>query len=97
MEFEVKRAIKGEYNFDEICESLSRELTSLKAEDKSAEADQVWRQLQIFSIWQRYLTIYNMIKEQRYYEAWCLIEQVLISNYFLLNNFPEDRKNTDFI
>ena len=97
IEFDLSQALNDSYDWDAVCASLESELSVIKAAGGGEESNEAWRRLQIFSIWKDYKSIYHALKNGDYYEAWCEIEQVLITNQFLLRNFPADTTCTEFI
>lgn len=97
IEFDLHQALQDAYDWDSICQSLNDNLETIKVEQREAEANQIWCQLQLFSIWRDYVNIYELLKNKNYFEGWCEIEQVLISNKYLIQNFPEENRNTEFV
>lgn len=94
--FDPNEALEGHYDFDGICKALDEGLKAAKAKNDSS-ANQIWRQCQLFGIWRDYIQTYHNLKAGRFYEAWCLIEQILIDCKFLLQNFPEDSNSVEFV
>lgn len=97
IEFDLDKALHGVYEWGSICQSLEEELVAAKAAGNGALSDQIWRQEQIFKIWKGYDDVYHYLLDKKYYDAWCLVEEVLINIMYLLRNFPDDLKNVEFV
>lgn len=97
IDFDKETALQDSYDLTGICEDLDRKLAQAQAASREWDTNQIWRKRQIFGIWRDYTAIYEDLKNHKYFEAWCLIEQVLINNKFLIQNFPEDSNLTNFI
>lgn len=94
--FDPDEALKYHYDFDTICATLNSDL-KIAIAGQDDMANQIWRQRQLFGIWRNYIETYSLLRAERYYDAWCLIEQTLIDCKYLLQNFPEDKDSIEFV
>lgn len=96
--FDLATALSGGYNLTEVFEGLSKALEYAKAKGESENnVNQLWREREIFGLWKMYSELYTLLKESRYYEAWCLAERIQIDSSFLLKNFPKDITSIEFL
>ncbi|MCM1140695.1 MAG: hypothetical protein NC453_19160 [Muribaculum sp.] len=96
--FDLATALSGGYNYTEVFEILSKNLEYAKANgEREDNVNQLWREREIFSLWKMYSELYSLLKETRYYDAWCLAERIQINSSFLIKNFPKDITNIEFL
>lgn len=82
-------------NFDsrdngEISDSLI-ELKKLAVLDEDdAKAKKIWCIEQILDIQCKYIEFFNLLKEEKYYDAWRIMEQIEIEYSFLVRHFDDE-------
>lgn len=54
-------------------------------------ANELWRIENRISVFEKYSNLYNLLKEEQFYNAWCLAERIELTISNLLYNFPEEK------
>lgn len=85
----IKHITEPDFNHDVIITEWEyRKVECQKCGDENG-ANIAWANIQIITIHKHYIAMFNLLHEERYYEAWCLMEQIELLSNNLLRNFPD--------
>jgi len=70
-----------------LLENIISEKKKLALEGKEADANQFWVYEQIVDIHKEFTEAFELLKEKKYYQAWCKLEHIEITFIFLKRHF----------
>lgn len=101
---EYLKRVKNRDNTFKRIDSIKRALSLLKKNylklGNEKEANEVWRYEKILEVQTLYIQSYNNMKQKRFYDAWCTLEECELNLFFLENHFlftPQDDFSLIFI
>lgn len=88
---------EANYDYDHVLKQLDDKKKQYVSLSQEPEANLVWIYEQIVKINQGFVEVYNLIKSEKYYDAWCEAERVEIKINSLYRNITKRVENIDFI
>ena len=93
----LKGLCEANYDYVSVLKQLDVKKQYFVSLCEETEANLVWVYEQIVKINKGFVAVYNLIKSEKYYDAWCEAERVEIKINSLYRNITNGIENIDFI
>ncbi|MGF6854043.1 hypothetical protein [Paraburkholderia sp. CI3] len=82
---------------DSLYEEINTAIANAVARNDQPEATALWKCRTIGEIQRTFILAFRLLKDQKFYEAWCTFEQVEIQLKFLRRHHPRDEHDEHFL
>lgn len=80
--------LRDGFDFDSKLSELEQEKKHQQLLGKESTANSLWAMIRLVDIYKEFVNLFNILHENKYYDAWCKAEEIEILIHSLLLNFP---------
>lgn len=93
----LKHLLEDGFDYDATIKEVDALRKGYQQQHDEENANVAWATLEIVSLHRDYSKVFEMLRDKKYYEAWCLLEQIEIGITHLLRNFSGTKNAVSYI
>lgn len=93
----LSHLLEDGFDYDTTIKEVDASRKGYQQQHDEEDANVAWATLEIVSLHRDYRKAFEMLRDKKYYEAWCLLEQIEIGISHLLRNFSGTKNAVSYI